>query len=211
MPPPATPATAAALAQPSASAATAAPPAATLEPYTPVSEFERIVTLADPSINVRTTLRSTTARIKKDFLQFQVTSSRAGRVYAFMVDPEGNYLMLLPNGRDKANTIAAGQTLTLPRSSWPMLADAPAGPIHFLVIVSPEPRDFSNAGLHPGDVFADFPTSAQQAAAAKRTTSASPFAGEARCAKGGASCSNAFGAATFKIDVVGGNGQAPRS
>ncbi|WP_433705119.1 serine/threonine-protein kinase [Paraburkholderia sacchari] len=214
VPPPAaatTATTVAALPQTSVSSTIAAPPAATLEPYTPVSEFERIVALADPSIDVRTTLRSTTARIKKDFLQFQVTSSRAGRVYAFMVDPEGNYLMLLPNGRDKANTIAAGQTLTLPRASWPMLADAPAGPIHFLVIVSPEPRDFSNAGLHPGDVFADFPASAQQAAAAKRTTSASPFAGEARCAKAATpatSCSNAFGAATFKIDVVGSNGPA---
>ncbi|MFX1675682.1 serine/threonine-protein kinase [Paraburkholderia sp. A2WS-5] len=211
VPPPSAATTAAALPQTSVSTATAALSAATLAPYTPVSEFERIVALADPSIDVRTTLRSTTARIKKDFLQFQVTSSRAGRVYAFMVDPEGNYLMLLPNGRDKANTIAAGQTLTLPRASWPMLADAPAGPIHFLVIVSPEPRDFSSAGLHAGDVFADFPASAQQAAAAQRTASASPFAGEARCAKAATSCSNAFGAATFKIDVVGGSGQAPRS
>lgn len=191
--------------------ANAAPPTAALAPYTPASEFERIVTLADPSIDVHTTLRSTTARIKKDFLQFQVTSNRAGRVYAFMVDPQGNYLMLLPNGRDKANTIAAGQTLTLPRASWPMLADAPAGPIHFLVIVSPEVRDFSDAGLHTGDVFADFPARAQRAAAARRTADYSPFAGKARCAKpgaaaGAAGCNNAFGAATFEIDVVGDNG-----
>ncbi|MFD1554140.1 DUF4384 domain-containing protein, partial [Paraburkholderia silviterrae] len=190
--------------------ANAAPQAAALAPYTPASEFERIVTLADPSIDVRTTLRSTTARIKKDFLQFKVTSSRAGRVYVFMVDPQGNYLMLLPNERDKANTIAAGQTLTLPRPSWPMLADAPAGPIHFLVIVSPEQRDFWDTGLHPGDVFADFPGHAQRAAAAQRAADYSPFAGKARCAKPAAgqpaSCNKAFGAATFEIDVVGGNG-----
>jgi hypothetical protein len=191
-----------------AAPAAAVPEAAALPSYTPSSEFDRIVTLADPSIDVHTTLRSTTARIKKDFLQFQVTSNRAGRVYAFMVDPQGNYLMLLPNQRDKANAIAAGQTLTLPRPSWPMLADAPAGPIRFLVIVSPEPRDFSDAGLHPGEVFADFPGAAQRAAAARRTAAYSPFAGTARCAKGGASqsggCSGAFGAATFEIDVVGG-------
>ncbi|QBQ98959.1 serine/threonine-protein kinase [Paraburkholderia pallida] len=190
--------------------ANAAPQAAALATYTPASEFERIVTLADPSIDVRTTLRSATARIKKDFLQFKVTSSRAGRVYVFMVDPQGNYLMLLPNERDKANTIAAGQTLTLPRPSWPMLADAPAGPIHFLVIVSPEQRDFWDAGLHPGDVFADFPGHAQRAAAARRTADYSPFAGKARCAKPAsgqpASCNNAFGATTFEIDVVGGSG-----
>lgn len=200
----------AATAPPSTAPANAAPQAATLAPYTPASEFERIVTLADPSIDVRTTLRSTTARIKKDFLQFKVTSSRAGRVYVFMVDPQGNYLMLLPNERDKANTIAAGQTLTLPRASWPMLADAPAGPIHFLVIVSPEQRDFWDAGLHPGDVFADFPGHAQRAAAALRTADYSPFAGKARCAKPAAgqpaSCNNAFGATTFEIDVVGGSG-----
>ncbi|PVX75231.1 serine/threonine-protein kinase [Paraburkholderia unamae] len=211
VPPPAatasTPAGTAALAPvapPAASAppteAAAAPP---LPPFTPSGEFERIVAMSDPSIRVTTKLHSTRARIKKDFLQFQVTSNRAGHVYAFMVDPQGEYLMLLPNQRDKANGIAAGQTLTLPRASWPMLADAPAGPIHFLVLVSPEPRDFADAGLRQGDVFADIPASAQAQAAARRTGSDSPFAGKARCAPGASTCNDAYGAATFQIDVVG--------
>lgn len=200
VPPPAAP-----NASPATTAAIPAPPANTappLPPFTPSGEFNRIVALADPSIHVTTKLHSTKARIKKDFLAFQVTSDRAGRVYAFMVDPQGDYLMLLPNQRDKANTIAAGQTLSLPRASWPMLADAPAGPIHFLVIVSPEERDFSDGGLRQGDVFADFPAGSQAAAAARRTASYSPFAGKARCASDSAACSDAFGAATFEIDVV---------
>ncbi|WP_296653591.1 serine/threonine-protein kinase [Paraburkholderia sp.] len=186
---------------------TATPAEPPLPPFTPSGEFGRIVALSDPSIRVTTKLRSTKARIKKDFLAFQVTSDRAGYVYAFMVDPQGNYLMLLPNQRDKANTIAAGQTLSLPRPSWPMLADAPAGPIHFIVLVSPQARDFSAAGLQQGDVFADFPAEAQAAAAAHRTASYSPFAGTARCAPGAPKCSDAFGAAAFQIDVVGASGQ----
>lgn len=177
------------------------PPAA-LPPFTPSAEFDRIVGLADPSITVTTKLRSTIARIKKDYLQFQVTSNRAGYVYVFMVDPQREYLMLLPNQRDRSNTIAAGQTLTLPRPSWPMLADAPAGPIHFLVLVSPQPRDFSSAGLHSDGVFAGFSADAQRDAAARRTASDSPFAGRPRCTAGAAGCSAAFGAATFQIDVV---------
>lgn len=188
-------------ANPSPNPAQPATPA--LPPYTPDGELERIVTLADPSIRVTATSRNTTARINKDHLQFRVGSNRAGYVYVFMVDPAGQYLLLFPNGLDKNNTIAAGQTLSLPRASWPMMAGAPAGPNHFLVMVSSAPRDFTDGGLHGESVFADFPTDAQRAAAVQRTASSSPFAGKPQCATGAAQCPDTFGASTFTIDVTG--------
>jgi serine/threonine protein kinase len=174
-----------------------------LPPYTPGGELDRIVALADPSIRVSATSSNATARIGKDHLQFRVNSSRAGYVYVFMVDPDGQYLMLFPNGLDKNNAIAAGQTLTLPRANWPMMAGAPAGPNHFLVLVSPAPRDFSDGGLRRESVFADFPEQSQRAAAMHRTASYSPFAGKPRCTASATNCPDMFGAATFTIDVVG--------
>jgi serine/threonine protein kinase len=178
------------------------PAADTLTAFTPAGELERIVTLADPSIRVTATPRSTSATIGKDHLQFKLDSNRAGYVYVFMVDPDGQYLMLFPNGLDRNNRIAAGQTLSLPRASWPMLAGNPPGPNHFLTLVSSTPRDFSDGGLKPVAPFQSFPADAQQEAAARRGPRYSPFAGKPSCAAGTADCADRFGAATFTIDAV---------
>jgi catechol 2,3-dioxygenase-like lactoylglutathione lyase family enzyme len=186
----------------------ALPPAApaaspdTLAAYTPASELERIAALADPAIHVSATQHSATARIGKDHLQFKLNSNRAGYVYVFMVDPDGQYLMLFPNGLDRNNTIAAGQTLSLPRANWPMLAGDPPGPNHFLTLVSPLPRDFSASGLKQAAVFASFPADAQREAATRRSSRYSPFAGKPRCAADAADCVDDFGATTFTIDAV---------
>jgi serine/threonine protein kinase len=189
-------------AQISSSAAGAAPVASALPPYTPGTEFDRIASLGDPAIHVTTSVQRTTARINKDYLQFRLTSNSAGYVYVFMADPDDQYLMLFPNQRDKNNAIAADQTLSLPHSSWTMLAGAPAGPNRFLVMVSAAPRDFSDAGLQSGEVFSALSTDAQREAAARRTASYSPFAGKARCSAGVTSCPEAFGASTFRVNVV---------
>ncbi|WP_236597722.1 DUF4384 domain-containing protein [Paraburkholderia kirstenboschensis] len=148
------------------------------------------------------TLRSTTARIGKDPLQYRLSSTRVGYVYVFMVDPANRYLMPFPNGVDRNNMIAAAQTLSLPRASWPMLGGEPPGPNRFLVLVSPQPRDFSASGLKPGAVFASFPDDAQQEAATRRTPQYSPFAGEPLCPPDAPDCTDAFGATRFTIDAV---------
>ncbi|APA87481.1 DUF4384 domain-containing protein [Paraburkholderia sprentiae WSM5005] len=191
-------------ASPATVAAPATPPAQAdnLTPFTPASELDRIVTLADPLIQVTATPRSPSATIGKDYLQFRLDSNRAGYVYVFMVDPDGQYLMLFPNGLDRNNRIAAGQTLSLPRASWPMLAGNPPGPNHFLTMVSTTPRDFSDGGLKSAAPFQSFPADAQQQAAARRGPRYSPFAGKPRCPAGTADCAGAFGAATFTIDAV---------
>jgi hypothetical protein len=186
----------------SAARTPAQPVASPPPPYTPAGELDRIAALADPSIHVTTALRNTTARINKDHLQFKVGSNHAGYVYVFMVDPAGQYLMLFPNGLDRNNAIAAGQTLSLPRPSWPMMAGAPAGPNRFLVMVSTVPRNFDDGGLRDSSVFAGFSADAQRDAARRRTASYSPFAGRPRCAAGATDCPDTFGAATFMIEVV---------
>jgi serine/threonine protein kinase len=171
-------------------------------PYKPADELDRIVVLSDPSIKVTVVSRNKTARIDRDYLQFKVSSVSAGYVYVFMVDPAGQYLMLFPNGIDSNNHIAGGQILSLPRANWPMKASAPAGPNRFLVMVSPAPRDFSDAGLENASIFAEFPENAQRSAAVRRTTNYSPFVGKPSCAKGAANCTDAYGATVFTIDVV---------
>jgi serine/threonine protein kinase len=172
-------------------------------PFDAAAEMVRISVLADPAIRVTATLSNTIARVNKDHLQFRLTSNRSGYVYVFVVDPAGQYVMLFPNKLDGNNTIQAGQSLSLPRSSWSMLAANPPGPNHFLALVSPEQRDFSSGGLQQGPVFAELSSNAQRDAAARRTESYSPFAGEPRCASGGKpDCASSFGATTFEIDVV---------
>jgi serine/threonine protein kinase len=190
----------------SSTSAPPAPPAAAVPPWSAASEFDRITTLADPSIHVYAALRSRTARIDKDFLQFRITSNRTGYAYVFMVDSGGQYLQLFPNDYDRNNAIAAGQTLSLPRAKWQMVAAAPTGPNHFLVLVSLVPRNFSDSGIQSGQVFATFPAEAQRDAAARRTPTYSPFAGKPSCAAGASTCPDTFGAATFTIDIVKSSG-----
>jgi serine/threonine protein kinase len=188
----------------SAALAPAPPPADVLPAFTPALELERVVALSDPSIHVAVTLRADTARVDKDQLQFRITSNRAGYLYVFNVDPDGQYLMIFPNKLDSNNAIRAGQTLALPRSNWPMMAARPLGANRFLALVSPARRDFTAGGLQQSDVFAGFSANAQHDGAVRRTATYSPFAGEPRCKAGTAGCTPNFGAATFEIDVVSG-------
>jgi hypothetical protein len=167
---------------------------------TPAAEMERIVRLADGSQHV-TVQAASSARIGKDKLTFTVTPSRSGFVYVFMTDPTDQYTMLFPNERDENNRISAGETLILPRSTWPMVASAPVGPNQFLVIVSASPRDFSDTGLSREAPFAKISPVVQRETAARRTERYSPFAGTPRCAPG-ADCPDSFGAALFRIDSV---------
>ncbi|KAA0999693.1 DUF4384 domain-containing protein [Paraburkholderia panacisoli] len=177
-------------------------PLPSLPPFTAPAELVRLAGLADPAIQVKVDLPVPRAVVNRDKLRFSLTSSHAGYVYVFVVDPADQYLQLFPNELDRDNRIAAGKRLVLPRPTWPMLAGEPLGENHFVAIVSLAPRDFSELGLTHESVFASLPRSAQQAAAAKRTPTSSPFAGTAQCSEANSPCPQQYGAATFKIDVV---------
>jgi serine/threonine protein kinase len=183
----------------STSPASTSPP---LAPFTAASEFDRVAALADPSIQLKVELPTPRAVIDKDKLRFALTSNRAGYVYVFVVDPDGQYLQLFPNELDHDNQIFQSRKLVLPRPSWPMLAGDPPGANHFLAIVSAAPRDFSALGMTHDSVFSSLPMPAQEAAALHRTIHSSPFAGVSACSEGASACARDYGAATFKIDIV---------
>jgi len=182
------------------------PPAAqarpALPPFTPADEFARIATLADPSYAVKVEVPVARAVVDRDRLLFSITSNRDGYVYVFVVDPANQLLQLFPNELDRDNRIAAKKRLTLPRARWPMQAGEPLGTNHFVAIVSAAPRDFPALDMTHDSVFGSVSPVAQASAAAQRTTTASPFAGVPACNAKASSCPVAYGAATFKIDVV---------
>jgi hypothetical protein len=175
----------------------------TLPPYTASGELSRIAQLADPGIAVKVDLPLTRAVVGRDLVRFTLTSNHAGYVYVFLVDPANEYTMLFPNEIDQNNRIAASKPLALPGRGWALRASKPLGDNYFVAIVSPVPRDFSRLGMDAGSSYASLSPAAQNAAAAQRTASSSPFAGIAQCDDTRTPCPQQYGAVAFKIKVVG--------
>ena len=193
--PPAAPPVAASTAPPPAPAAPAA------APFDPVDVLYDVLTGASPQRKVTVQVADNRVRIDRDNISFSIHSSHAGYVYVHMVGTAGDdFHQLFPNAVDKNNRIAAGARLTLPRPTWPIRAVGPAGTNHFLVMVSDAPRDFSAAGLSPGDPFAAFPIARAAQLQRDYRGSAPLFAGAPVCT--GTPCPAAYGAAGFRIDEV---------
>lgn len=92
------------------------------------------VTLSTPNSNLR---------IKQDFLDFSVTSSRSGYLYVLQVGSDGRtFNLLFPNKFDQNNQIGVG-THQFPRPSWRVRAGGPAGTSHLLAVVTQTPKDIS--------------------------------------------------------------------
>ena len=139
-------------------------------------------------------------KIGRDRASFSVRATHPGYVYLYMVGTEGDFHLLFPNAEDKSNRITPGTVLPLPRTNWKFTAAGPAGTDHFVVMVSDAPRDFSAAGLVPGDLFGDFPI-ARAAELQRAYFGATPlFAGTPSCA--GQPCPASYGAAAFTIEEV---------
>lgn len=139
-------------------------------------------------------------RIGADALGFSVTSGRAGHVYVALLGSDGETLTLLfPNALDAANTIGAGETLTLPRANWRISAGGPPGTDTLLVLVADGPRDLLALRGGKAGPFVQPLTDAQGRARLQwlMGTSASPgAAGECT----GSLCSDAFGSALIRIE-----------
>ncbi|MFH1605479.1 MAG: DUF4384 domain-containing protein, partial [Pseudomonadota bacterium] len=150
-------------------------------------------------------------KIGKDKVEFSVSSSHAGYVYLLMVGSDGKtFDMLFPNSLDKEHYIKAGETLALPRTSWELLAQGPAGKNNLLVIVADAQRDFSKAGLKPAGPFSMISANMAAAKDIQLVTVSSANANSSDC-KGPASkrnlavqqsCSNAYGAAMTVVEEV---------
>ncbi len=170
--------------------------------FEPLSEFQRIVAMADASFQIEAVPSKPQLRIGKDRLSFKVSSTREGHVYVLLQSTDGAFMRLFPNTMGKDNRIKAGQTLVLPQASWPMDTAGPAGTDHFLVIVSEHPRDFKQVHMKMDGGFGEFPVGEQALAVLRQKPSGiSPFAGQAQCPQGDA-CADVFGAALFSSQEI---------
>ncbi len=137
-------------------------------------------------------------RIGKDKLEFQIQSNKSGFAYVYLLNTVGEMYLLFPNALDKRNRIESGATLTLPKASWAMNADGPAGTDEFVVLVSEHERDLKTSGIQHEGVFGQFSLKILQALEAARGAGPSPLLGQPIC-PGGTPCTDNYGAASFKI------------
>jgi hypothetical protein len=129
--------------------ASTATPAATAAAL-PADEFERIVQGQSPGFDVRAEALRSPLRIDKDRLRFTVRSARDGYVYVIAHDPDGSTTLLFPNTQAADNRIHAGQALSLPQPSWPVVPTEPAGQERFLVLVLPSQVAHAGVGQPEG-------------------------------------------------------------
>jgi hypothetical protein len=148
-------------------------------------------------------------KIGKDALDLSVTSSHDGYVYLVMLGSDNkSFYMLYPNDLDQDNAIKAGETLKLPRKSWKITAQGPAGTDRMLVVVSESPRDLSLLGKDKAGPFLTTLTDGSGRANLQWLVSTSANISAKECMSGGElrnlavarKCSDAFGAAL--VDVV---------
>jgi hypothetical protein len=173
--------------------------------FDPLRALDEIFEWRDRNHAVTVSAGKAQARIGEDPLRFKIRSARDGYVYLLMVGTDrSDFFLLFPNAVDKNNRIRAGEELDLPRPLWKLIADGPPGTDHFVVIISENPRDFSDAGLKSTELFAEFPF--DEAARLYRTYGGSVplFAGKARCSSNASrDCPESYGAAVFSIEEVG--------
>ena len=160
--------------------------------------------LRDRNQVVAVNMPSARVRIHKDRIRFQIQADVPGYLYIFMVGTadKDNVVLLFPNALDGKNAIASGQSLALPRASWPLTASGPAGVDQFVAIVSATPRDFSNVGIKRAGPFAEMPKDKVLAAMRERKGAAAALSGVPAC-KPDLPCPAGYGAVSFSLEEVG--------
>lgn len=193
---------AAASAEP-ADGATASPPAPALPSrFQALEQFDRVVAGQSPGFLVEARPSKPVLRIGQDLLGFTVRSTQAGHVYVYAQGPDGELLLLFPNTQAQDNRIQAGQTLKLPQPSWALETSEPAGPEHFLVLVTETPRDLSELGRDHAYYFLKLPGGeAADRLLQARTDGRSPLLGQPRADCQGPPCAR-YGASRFQVDIV---------
>lgn len=145
-------------------------------------------------------------KIGKDYLQFSVTSQRAGYVYVVSAATDNaSVYVLFPNALDSNNRIEAGEPLSLPRPKWRIKAAGPQGKNHILVVVADSPKDLGRLQSTPVGPFMASLNDAQGRAnlGALMTSVRSEAAGgcdQSEPKRTNSTCSEAFGAALFTVE-----------
>jgi serine/threonine protein kinase len=162
--------------------------------------LESIQKAAAADIKVTAIVKSAAVKIaSKEKLEFSIQSTSAGYAFVYLLSSGGEMLQLFPNQLDKRNRIKAGETLKLPRASWPMEAGGPVGVNRFVAIVSNNDRDFSGSGLISDGVFGRYALDSLLVLEKARPVGSQPLmVGKPICAEANA-CDANFGAAIFTI------------
>lgn len=173
--------------------------------FDPIHELEAIFNARDRSHAVTISIDKAQVIINKDQLNFKIRSAKPGYIYILAVGTnQSDFLLLFPNAKDHDNYISANQQIELPRKEWRMIAGGPPGINHFIAIVSPHLRSFSNTGFQELGIFKTF--SLDQSKELKHLyNEALPFfVGNAVCTSDSASnCSESYGATLFSIEEIG--------
>jgi hypothetical protein len=193
-------------------AATVATPApAAAAPVSALATLDDIFNRRDDRRAVAFSASKPNFKIGRDLIEFNLSSSHAGYIYLLMVGSDGKtFDMLFPNTLDKSNYIKAGETLRLPRASWELVAQGPAGKNRLLAIVADAQRDFSKAGLKPAGPFSMISASPAAAVDMQLASSSSVSAESSACRDETQKrslmvqrrCSNAYGAAMAVVEEV---------
>ncbi len=108
---------------------------------------------------------------------------------------------MFPNAQASDNRIRAGQTLRLPQSNWKLDVTEPAGQEDFLVIVSEQPRDYSELSSERAYIFLKLPTGSDGTEALARWTRSTPLLLGALKNCPTQDC-EAYGAARFSVQIT---------
>jgi serine/threonine protein kinase len=163
-------------------------------------EFNKVLDGQAADFKVLASPLQKTLRIGRDRLAFTVSSARDGFVHVLVLGPDGSLLLLFPNAQSSNNAIKAGQTLTLPQAEWKLDTVEPAGMEDFLVLVSAQPRDYSDLSKDRDYIFLKLPTGQRGAELAARWTRSTPLllGGLKVCPS--ADC-EAYGATAFSVSI----------
>jgi serine/threonine protein kinase len=175
-----------------------APTVITAQPFSATQSLGSLLQTAKGGFEVSAKPGKPEVRISKDKLEFQIQSNKPGFAYVYLLNTVGELYLLFPNALDKRNRIESGATLSLPKASWAMNADGPAGTDEFVVLVSEHERDLKTSGIQYDGVFGQFSLKILEALEATRGTGPSPLLGQPIC-PGGTPCADHYGAASFKI------------
>ena len=195
----AAPLVAVSVAAPVEAVATPRPPAAAA---TPAQLLEQVHAQRDGQRRLGLQLDRTALRIGVDPLTMTITPDRDGYLYIALAGSDGQSLYLLyPNALDGAggaNAVRAGRPVTLPSTSWEIVANGPPGRDRLLVMVSDRTRELT---LLRGRSAGPFVQTLLDGDGRSRLQWLLANGQDGSCAAGNA-CSDAFASALADVDEV---------
>jgi hypothetical protein len=147
----------------------------------PIQAFNAIVEKAEPGTALVVDAPQT-LKINAQTLQMKVRVPSDGYLYVFQSSENGkNAYLLFPNLSDRDNRVSAGQSVDLPRASWPLMAGGPEGDDQLLVVFSRAERDIGQLVGQSAGPFLDLAVSPIGMQALTLAVSRSAYADEAEC------------------------------